>query len=108
MGGDLSHQITEGPETRRVFPYHDIFTRACQESPVVMFKNWISIGSDNGLSPIRRQSITLTNAAVLFVKPLETNFSEILIKIQHFSFTKMHLKISSAKWRPFCQGEDEF
>ena len=26
-----------------------------------------------------------------------TNFSEILIKIQQFSFTKMHLKISSAK-----------
>ena len=28
--------------------------------------------------------------------PLGTNFSEILIKIQNFSFTKMHLKISSA------------
>ena len=35
------------------------------------------------------------------------NFSEILIKIQNFSFTKMHLKISSAKWRPFCPGGDE-
>ena len=36
--------------------------------------------------------------------PLGTNFSEILIIIQNFSFTKMHLKISSAKWRPFCPG----
>ena len=36
-----------------------------------------------------------------------TNFSEILIKIQIFSFTKMHLKISSAKRRPFCPGGDE-
>ena len=35
---------------------------------------------------------------------LGTNFSEILIKIQNFSFTKMHLKISSVKWRPFCPG----
>ena len=36
-----------------------------------------------------------------------TNFSEILIKIQNFSFTKMHLKISSVKCWPFCPGEDE-
>ena len=31
-----------------------------------------------------------------------TNFSEILIKIQNFSFTKIHLKMPSAKWCPFC------
>ena len=35
-----------------------------------------------------------------------TNFSEILIKIQNFSFTEMHLKILSAKWRPFCAWGD--
>ena len=34
-----------------------------------------------------------------------TNFGEILITIQNFSFMKMHLKISSAKWPPFCPGE---
>ena len=28
------------------------------------------------------------------------------MKIQNFSFTKMHLKISSAKWRAFCEGGD--
>ena len=27
--------------------------------------------------------------------------------VQTFSLTKMHLKISSAKWRPFCPGGDE-
>ena len=32
-------------------------------------------------------------------------FYEILIKIQTFSFTKMHLKLSSAEWRPFCPQE---
>ena len=37
----------------------------------------------------------------------EKNLSKILIKIQNFSFTKMHLKISSAKWQPFCPGGDE-
>ena len=30
-----------------------------------------------------------------------------LFKIQNVSFTKMHMKISSAKWRPFCRGRDE-
>ena len=35
------------------------------------------------------------------IGPSGTNFSEILIKVQNFSFTKMHLKVSSAKWRPF-------
>ena len=29
------------------------------------------------------------------------------IKIQNFSFMKMHLKMSSAKWQPFCPGGDE-
>ena len=33
-----------------------------------------------------------------------TNFSEILIEILTFSFKKMHLKVPSAKWRPFCLG----
>ena len=67
----------------------------------------ISIGSVNGLSPIRRQAIIWTNAGLLWIGPLGTNFSEILIKIQTFSFTKMHLKSSSAKWRPFYPGGDE-
>ena len=29
---------------------------------------------------------------------------EILIEILTFSFTKMHLKMSPGKWRPFCLG----
>ena len=62
------------------------------------------IGSDNGLSPGRRQAIIWTNAVILLIEPLGTNFSEILIEIQIFSFKKMRLKMSSAKWRPFCLG----
>ena len=38
-----------------------------------------TIGSDNGLSPVRRQGIIWTNAGILLIEPLETNFSEILI-----------------------------
>ena len=36
----------------------------------------------------------------------EANFSEILVKIQNFSFTKMFLKISSAIWWSFCLRGD--
>ena len=62
------------------------------------------IGSDNGLSPGRHQAIIWTNAGILLIKPLATNFSEILIEIQTFSLTKMHLKMSSVKRWPFCLG----
>ena len=62
------------------------------------------IGSDNGLSPARHQAIIWTNAGLLIIGPLGTSFSEILIGIQTFSFTKMRLKMSFAKWRPFCLG----
>ena len=59
-------------------------------------------GSDNGLSPDRRQAIIWTDAGILLMRPLRTNFSEILIEIYTFLFKKMHLKMSSGKWRPSC------
>ena len=62
------------------------------------------IGSDNGLSPERRQAIIWTNAGILLIGPLETNFSEILIEIQTFSLKKIHLKMSSAKCCSFHLG----
>ena len=47
------------------------------------------IGSDNGLSPGRRQAIIWTNAGILSTGPLGTNFSEILIEIYTFSLKKI-------------------
>ena len=63
-----------------------------------------NLSSDNGLSPGRRQAIIRTNVGILLIGPLGTNFSENLIIIQTFSFKKMHLKMSSAKWRQFSLG----
>ena len=60
------------------------------------------IGSDNGLSPGRRQAIIWTNARILLIGPLGTNFREILFKLYAFSFKKMHLKMSPGKWWPSC------
>ena len=62
------------------------------------------IGSDNVLSPGRRQAIIWTNAGILLIGTLGTNVSEILAEIITFSFKKMYLKVSSAKRRPFCLG----
>ena len=66
--------------------------------------NLTIIGSDNGLSPGRRQAIIWTNAVILSIGPLGTNFSEILIKMIAFSFKKMRSKVSSGKRRPSCLG----
>ena len=65
------------------------------------------IGSDNGLSPERHQAIIWTNAGMLLIGPLGTNFSEILIEIQTFSLKKIRLKMSSAKCCSFRLGLNE-
>ena len=62
------------------------------------------ISSDNGLLPGQRETIIWTNAGILLIGPLGTNFIDIWIEIQIFSFRKMHLKMASAKWHPFCLG----
>ena len=62
------------------------------------------IGADNGLPPSRRQAIIWTNAGILLIRPLGTNFSEILIGIQTFRLKKMRSKLSSGQWRPICLG----
>ena len=58
-------------------------------------------GSGNGLPPGRGQAIIWTNAGILLIGPLGTNFSEISVGIQTFSFRKMHLEMSSALQRLF-------
>ena len=54
------------------------------------------IGSDNSLSPGRRQTIIWTSGRIWLIRTLGTNF------INSFSFKKMPLKRSPAKWRQFC------
>ena len=66
--------------------------------------NLTIIGSNNGLSPGWRQAINWTSAGILLVGRVVTNFSEILFQLLAFSFKKMRLKVSTAKWRLFCLG----
>ena len=70
--------------------------------------NLTIIGADNGLLPSRRQAIIWTNSGILSIGPLGSNFNEISIEILTFSSKKMRLKVSSAKWRPFCIDLNEW
>ena len=97
------------PNTRvRGCRFSNSFMEICaviEETEIIVFL-WVSIGSGNqvmGLLLVRRQAITWTNADLLSIGPLGTNFSEILIEIQNFSHRKMNLKMSSVKPPSFCQ-----
>ena len=89
------------------FPYTSVFLTHWGRVTHICVSNLTIIGSDNGLSPGRRQAIIWTNAGILLIGPLGTNFSEIIIGIQTFSFQKMHLKMSSANGRLFSLGLNE-
>ena len=62
----------------------------------ICFSELTIIGSDKSLSPCQHQAIIWTNAGILLIGPLGTNFIEILMEIQIFSLKKMHLKITVA------------
>ena len=90
--------------TSRDFPpiTHNSYCKMLTHWGRVMYTcvdNLTIIGSDNGLS-----SDYLNHAGILLIVPLGTSFSEILIKIHTFQFKKMYLKMTSAKWQPFCLG----
>ena len=71
----------------------------------ICVSNQITIGSDIGLSPGRRQAIFWTNAGTLLIGPLGTNFSEILIDIDTFSlnaFENVVRKMTAIWSRPQC------
>ena len=83
--------------------FHALLTHWSRVTHICICKLTI-IGSDNGLSPERRQAIIWTNAGILLIGPLGTNFSEILIEIQTFSLKKIRLKMSSVKCCSFRLG----
>ena len=65
------------------------------------------ISSDNGLLPGWCQVNIWTNAGILLIRPIGTNFSEILTKIHAFSFKKITLenvvrKIAAILSQPQC------
>ena len=66
--------------------------------------NLTTIGSDNGLSPGRRQANIRTNAGILWVPTLGRKFSGCLSKIFHSRkcIWKYRLEIADILFRPQC------
>ena len=93
----LFHTALQQQQNRNLLTHWDRVTH-------IYVSKLTTIGSDNGLSPARRQAIIWTNAGLLLIGPLGTNFRQISIRIQTFLFKKKHLKMSSGKWRPCCLG----
>ena len=60
------------------------------------------IGSDNGLSPVRRHAIIWTNAGILLIGPLGTNFNEIFNRNSYNFIEENAFENVVWKWRPFC------
>ena len=52
----------------------------------------VIIGSDNGLSPGRRQTIIWAKAGILLIGAMGTNFYKILVEIYIFSLKNSFLK----------------
>ena len=66
-----------------------------------------TIGSDNGLSPGRRQAIIWANGGIFLIETLGTHFSEILIEILTFFiqenvFESVVCEIAAILSRPQC------
>ena len=65
------------------------------------------IGSDNGLSPGRHQAIVWTNAGILLIGHLGTNFSEILIENSNIFIQENAFENGIWKMQPYCLGEPQ-
>ena len=64
-------------------------------------------GSDNGLSPGRRQAIIWTNDGILLIGTLGTNVSEIWIEILTFLFKKIRFENVVCEMASICLGLNE-
>ena len=92
--------IANSRHMSHIIRYHNI--------PPVFLNHWgkvtyicvskLNIASNNGLSPGRRQAIIWTSAGILWIWPIGTIVSEMLIEMHPLSFKSMHLKMSSSKW----------
>ena len=72
----------------------------------VIKSNQTIIGSDNGLSPGRRQAIIETNDGILLIGSLGRNFSEISIEIsiQENAFESVVCEMAAILSRPQCDN----
>ena len=66
-----------------------------------------SIGSDNGLMPGRHQVIIRTNAGILLIRPLGTNFSEFSVEILNIFIQENAFESVVCEKAAICFGLNE-
>ena len=72
-----------------------------QVTHIGVIKN-TNIASDNGLSPVGAKPFSESILPYCQLGPEEHISINVLSEIRKFSFKKIHLNRSSAKWQPFC------
>ena len=87
-------------------PEYSILTHCGREKHICVSKLAIIGSMSLACRLFGTKPIIWTNAGILLIGHLWTNFSEILSKIHTFSFNKMNLKVSARSW-PFCLSLNE-
>ena len=97
------HVIKKWPDNPNV-PSQCLYLTHWGRVTYICISKLITIGSDNGLSPSRRQAIIWTNAGMLLIGPLGTNFGVFLIGIQILHWRKCisKWKLAFILFRPQC------
>ena len=80
-----------------IWHHQDTMNQADKLSVFHISSTYASSWFPNSFSPGQCKAIIWTKTGILSTRPLETNFSEILIKNFAFLFKKMHLKKPYAK-----------
>ena len=69
-------------------------------------RQWImSIGSDNGLSPVRHLDIIWANQGLLLIGSLETSVNEIWLQLRQFTYKIGNWIFTSPKMKSLCFGQ---
>ena len=93
-----------------MFPFDDvIMKRIIRNSSLGTYfaVKWMQRNLTNDNSILAQVMVWCRQAGILFIGHLGTNFNAFfLMEIHTLSFKKIHLKVSSGKWRPFCLGLD--
>ena len=106
---DLSSRVKSSPYSAlmQYNPDTTVYQLISPQCCIYASMNWVIIASGNGLSPVRHQAITWTNAGLLSIGPLGTYLSEFESEFYHFHSRKCNWKCRLPKGRPFCPWGDE-
>ena len=95
LASKISIYFTNTPIRHRSANRTSSITRKPSDKADLLDKSYLLVG----IKPLSEPMLEY-----LLIRPLGTNFSEFLIEILIFVFTKMCLKVQSGKCRPSCLG----